>query len=368
MKTPHLLLATALVVLLSTLNAQLSTVFAQGGLTPPGAPAPLFKTLQQVEPRTPISALPFTISNSGSFYVTSNLTGIASANGITVQADDVTLDLSGFTLAGVASSLDGIHVTGLHTNVAIRNGTVRGWGGDGIDASSLFSGSFLELRAIGNVGNGFNAGTNALLNLCIADYNQANGIVASRAAMIQNCTARENGAAGFFVLPPGGGAFPPAGAQLINCFAHTNGGNGFTVTVSQVINCYSANNLGHGIFCSTRSQVTGCKVMLNHLSGIFATSGSSIIGNSVVGVGATLGSTNACILSIGGSGNRFEDNHLMNHDTGMLVTGGNNFIFKNTSQGITLASNYVITAGGSIGPTNTASGVVTNHPWANFIE
>src|SRR5438105_5129643 len=44
----------------------LPSSFGQGSLTPPGAPAPSMKTLQQVEPRTPISSAPFTITNSGS--------------------------------------------------------------------------------------------------------------------------------------------------------------------------------------------------------------------------------------------------------------------------------------------------------------
>ena len=35
--------------LLSTLNLQLSTVFAQGSLTPPGPPAPVMVTLSQIE-------------------------------------------------------------------------------------------------------------------------------------------------------------------------------------------------------------------------------------------------------------------------------------------------------------------------------
>ncbi len=39
-------------------------VFGQGALAPPGAPAPTMKTLTQVEPRTPIPALPYVISMS----------------------------------------------------------------------------------------------------------------------------------------------------------------------------------------------------------------------------------------------------------------------------------------------------------------
>src|SRR5512139_1641595 len=42
-----------LLVLLSTLNSQLSRCLAQGTLAPPGPSAPAFKTLAQIEPRTP---------------------------------------------------------------------------------------------------------------------------------------------------------------------------------------------------------------------------------------------------------------------------------------------------------------------------
>src|SRR5712692_225180 len=81
---------------------------AQGQLTPSGPPGLTFKTLQQIEPRTPISALPFPIVSPGSYYLTTNLTGIAGTNGITIAASDVTLDLSGFALGGVIGSQAGI--------------------------------------------------------------------------------------------------------------------------------------------------------------------------------------------------------------------------------------------------------------------
>jgi len=102
-----------------------STVFAQGSLTPPGAPGPLFKTLSQVEPRTPISA-PTVISNSGSYYMTTNIV-VTNGNttAINITANDVTVDLNGFSLVCTATngSGDGVNIGGVN-NVWIRNGSI----------------------------------------------------------------------------------------------------------------------------------------------------------------------------------------------------------------------------------------------------
>ena len=61
------------------------------------------KTLDQVEARTIINAAntpgdannTFIISQAGSYYLTGNITGESGKNGISIQAEDVTLDLNG---------------------------------------------------------------------------------------------------------------------------------------------------------------------------------------------------------------------------------------------------------------------------------
>ena len=107
------------------------------------------KTLDQLEARTPISSVPFTISAPGSFYLTRNLT-VASGDAISITADDVTLDLNGFTISSTASpaSGSGVSLPGSppRRNLTIRNGHIRG-------TTTFAAGSF--------TGGGFQNGVNS---------------------------------------------------------------------------------------------------------------------------------------------------------------------------------------------------------------
>jgi Fe-S cluster assembly iron-binding protein IscA len=110
---------------------------AQGPLTPPGAPAPTMKTLDQVEarrpippsPATPVSGPHFTITEPGSYYFTGNVT-VTDGPGIVITANNVTLDLNGFTLACSASSqlfISGIDASsaGSNSNLTVANGNIH---------------------------------------------------------------------------------------------------------------------------------------------------------------------------------------------------------------------------------------------------
>ena len=146
MKNPRiLLLALAAALLLIFILHPSSFLLAQGSLTPPGAPAPTMKTLDQIEPRVAINATNtpgdadslFKITQPGSYYLTGNITGVAGKHGIEIAAPangpGVTIDLMGFELTGVPGSLDGIAATTAGArNIAIVNGAVRAWGGDGV--------------------------------------------------------------------------------------------------------------------------------------------------------------------------------------------------------------------------------------------
>src|SRR5215469_3553715 len=139
MKTKLNLSVAGLALALSSTLGLPSKAFAQGSLTPPGAPAPTMKTLTQIEPRTPISSAPFLISSAGSYYLTTNVS-VSTGNAITVGVNGVTLDLSGFTISSTAPSPngDGIIISPSVQDVTIVNGHIRG----GVtDSGGVYSGT-----------------------------------------------------------------------------------------------------------------------------------------------------------------------------------------------------------------------------------
>ena len=373
MKTRTLFLAS--LALLSTLNSQLSTAFAQGSLTPPGAPAPTMKSLDQVEPRTPISTLPFTITAAGSYYLTANLTGVAGTNGITLTANDTTLDLNGFALVGVAGSLSGIRVSGTHTNIGILNGTVRNWGANGVDASTAIQSLFEKVRATDNGFSGILGGSGSVIRDCLATGNNtANGgsqygIQANRATII-GCVFNNNlnGAQGFSGV---GGA-----NVIINCVASGNSDDGiFTGFNSLVVACNASGNGSRGIRGGDESTIKDCVVYFNTSDGIIVSLKSVVSGNMCENNGS--GGSGAGIRATS-YGNRIEGNHVTDNDRGIEINTGatNNVVVRNTvgrnpPTGSLGSSNYVFNAFTIFGPTNNvfnpATGAITNlNPWANI--
>lgn len=196
LKLPISLLA----ALLFSAGSQPSTCFAQGGLTPPGPPGPTFKTLSQVEPRTPVSATTtpgnflahFIINQSGSYYLTTNLVGESGKRGIQIEAGHVILDLNGFSLVGHSNGLDGIYFpSAATTNFTLRNGIVRGWtGGSGIYFSGV-NGTFEHLNVSAN-NQGIRCGSGSQIRGCTFNDNLRSGMVVAGAG----CLILENNCAG----------------------------------------------------------------------------------------------------------------------------------------------------------------------------
>ncbi len=101
----------------------------QGNLTPPGAPGLTFRSLLDIEPRFPIYNYGTNLVRAGSYYLGTNLVSSATnTDGITIGADNVTVDLNGFAVintGGDGTQSDGVTFTS-RRNVTIRNGTIQG--------------------------------------------------------------------------------------------------------------------------------------------------------------------------------------------------------------------------------------------------
>ncbi|MEM7200370.1 MAG: right-handed parallel beta-helix repeat-containing protein [Planctomycetota bacterium] len=162
-----------------------------------GAPPDELLSLHSADPRTRIRTLPYTITRCGSYYLGACLTGTAGFHGIEVLADDVTIDLNGFTLRGTAGSRSGVRVGASHTNLAVHNGVIRGWGGDGIDAQSADNARFFALRLSDNGGAGARVGTTSSVRDCVSARNADFGYyLAATQALVQDCISTADGHSG----------------------------------------------------------------------------------------------------------------------------------------------------------------------------
>ena len=351
------------VALLSTFIFYPLSLLGQGALTPPGAPAPTMKTLAQIEPRTPISSAPFTISAPGSYYLTTNLTGTSGNNGITISSGDVTLDLNGFVLRGASGSLDGVRVSGTYTNITVYNGTITGWGSCGVDAFTYGDPRNLVLERLivsANSSYGIITRPGSKVRDCCAIGNIVNDGIYCNGGLISGCMSRDNGGLGIFAN----------NCAVRDCQVESNHTDGIWAYYSTVRDCNVYNNGHCGIFAAY-STVSGCYVLDSGWSGIIVEwPDCQIIGNNCISNNITGSSTQAGIY-IYDSNNRVEDNHVVYSGyAGIQVNNSgsysNNIIVKNTVIG---TNNYIIPAGQIVGPiiTNTVSGIITNsNPWANF--
>ena len=143
----------------------LATGVRGGPLDPPGAPG---ATDSVKLPGTPISSIPYTITESGSYYLTRNLTAV-SGDGITINADFVTLDLMGFALTGPGSGITSNPATTRRNN-AIRNGIIRGWA-VGVDTRNFIRSTYEDLRVTDSLGAGLIIGSGNSVLRVMAAYN-----------------------------------------------------------------------------------------------------------------------------------------------------------------------------------------------------
>ncbi|MEM0982712.1 MAG: right-handed parallel beta-helix repeat-containing protein [Planctomycetota bacterium] len=261
----------------TALLALTSASFALAGpLTPPpGAVAPTGRTLEQAEPRTPLSAEAtpgdsnsvFRITQPGSYYLTGNVVAAADQSGIVIIAPDVTLDLNGFLVSGPAgSAVEGIDSS--QQRVHVMNGFVRGFT-DGVDLSAR--GCTVEsLTVTGASSNGIDMGIDSRVIGCTATDNGNNGIDAFSRSSVTGCTANANGSFGI-----------RAGSQssVIDCIASANTGRGITTGTNAVVSrCVANSNMDDGISTGNGAVVESCSARDNADTGFLLGTGVLVDG------------------------------------------------------------------------------------------
>jgi parallel beta-helix repeat protein len=131
--------------------------------------------------RTAIDSLPFDINASGSYYLAASL---SAAGGVTINANNVTLDLNGFTLTNTGG--DGI-LAGTFSGICIQNGIVSGCGADGIDVSSATNVLIKHMKVIGNTATGIRTDEETEIVGCTVNENLEHGII-----VVNECIVRDN--------------------------------------------------------------------------------------------------------------------------------------------------------------------------------
>lgn len=286
-----LLTGLATVLIFGLGNAQ-----AGGSLTPPGAPGPTMRTLDEVarqaESRTLISSLPYTISQAGSYCLATNLSGSA---GITISAAaNVTIDMNGFTLSASGATAGRWGIDGAAAgNVVVRNGRIRGWTGGGMRLGSV---AYLEGLNVENCTGG-------------------NGIEVSQQSHVLRCRVGACSA--------GSGIYVGGFTIVDECVSVANGTNGITAAIgSQILHCVSTHNKSDGI------RVTERCIVVDNIA--------NFNGNAGDGAG----------IHITGTQNRIENNQMTASDRGLDIDAADNYVAGNTVRGNT--DNYDLVAGNQL--------------------
>lgn len=269
-----------------------SSAFSQGSLTPPGAPTATMKSLAQIEPRTPISSAPFTITQAGSYYLATNVTA-ATSNAIFIAANQVTLDLNGFSISSTSPTPNGagVMIASSRTNITIMNGSIVSgvkeaggvFSGTGFESGVSFVVNYSDTNTLGFTVNARVVGVNVLGCL-------GTGILLT--GTVESCRVHTAGGFGInaftirnsAALNCGGSAI--AGRILSDCEGECIGSGDALIANSLAINCYGKSAGGNGINSSLIAQNCAGESTFAGAYGLYAAqSAENCYGKNLVGTG-----------------------------------------------------------------------------------
>jgi hypothetical protein len=313
------LAATALVL------SHTATGLAQGNLIPPpGAPAPVMKTLAQVEARTPLEpgapGVVFTngtywVTQPGSYYLTGNLTATnnMSSSFIALTVDNVTLDLNGFTIFGTNGNL-GAAIEGDGYGYRVINGHIVGGTTQMNGAFTengftygvyLFSGSVNQgtdslvsgITVLGTRDRAIWASLNSSIESCITDTSGAEGIIGGTISNCRAVNALLDAITGTTVLNSIGKSFTGRGiegyesSRAENCLGESVSNAG--ISVGNALNCRGVSISGKGLYAETAMNCSGLSTSGIGLDAGVASNCTGTSTSGTYGLQAT-GTANSC--------------------------------------------------------------------------
>ncbi|MCL4361567.1 right-handed parallel beta-helix repeat-containing protein [Candidatus Dependentiae bacterium] len=288
---------------------------------------------------------PVTISSSGSYCLTNNITAPAT-NAITIQASDVTLDLNGWTLQAptdltAAVAVDASGAT--RDNIVIRNGNITNSSNSilltangGNQLNNVLVENILVANNGGPVGPitcfallGTARLTNVTIRNCQIEFVTLNGGHAGTPASgiflqdstgiinnisIEDCFITNCTNAGISFI--NNASANDSNISIKNCLINNNGTNGgidfasalvTPINVMSIIDCQTLSNTGTGISVN----VNGCTIQntisnSNSADGINVTSSNFAISNCVANANSLFG-INASSLGSGSSNGTIKD-------------------------------------------------------------
>lgn len=218
------------------------------------------------------AGFPVVISQPGSYRLTGPLMAPEFQGAIRITVDGVTLDLNGFrvTTELAAGGVDGISAAG-RAGTRVSNGTVDGFGGEGIETGERARIESVSVNTCGGVGIRVSH-LSAVLGSNLKS-NGGHGIEAGAACTISGNIAELNGGAGIYT---------PSRSTVTGNAVNANSGPGIEVGYASTVSGNVATfNTGNGIRAGDGSTLRENSVQSNSADGIRADSGCTISQNSV---------------------------------------------------------------------------------------
>lgn len=320
--------------------------------------------------KIPISQLPFTITQSGSYIVTQKLSG---TSGITIQANNVSIDLNFFSLNGNAgNTASGITVSGTRTGVTIYNGYIQGWGEDGISAATANSFVGLHLQLLNNGGDGLVCGDACTLEQCHALSNGLDGLDTGNQSRVEHCTATANLDTGIE---------SENRCEISQSVCSSNGDQGVITGAESIIaHVTSFQNNHYGIRAGNHNQIHDCIASSNGFSGFYISNAGYAFGNlsklnsqhgyeagqDVVLLDNVADSNTGNGFLSSFNGGKLDNNNSSDNAIGYEITGTDWLIIKNTASG-NLVNAFSISGSNKLATIITVANLNTNtNPYANI--